>query len=138
VVTFLTPVEMKEDAILEPNLQVKKGDQITVHIGSMHKNPDQWQKAEEFIPERFDPESEYYLTPKGKKRDPISYMPFSVGRRICFGKAFAEVMVRTTSVMLCEAFDFTFDDPDFMNYTPAMGIAQVPDFKCFYHIKMKK
>jgi cytochrome P450 len=62
-------------------------------------------------------------------------MPFSLGKRSCFGKTFAEVAGRTTVAMMLEQFDFTFDDPDFMNYTPAMGIGQGPELKCFYHIK---
>jgi cytochrome P450 len=53
-------------------------------------NPDEWQEPENFIPERFDPESPYYLTPKGTKRHPMSFGPFLGGRRICLGKSFAE------------------------------------------------
>jgi hypothetical protein len=30
---------------------------------------DEWIEPEKFIPERFNPNSPYYLTPSGKKRD---------------------------------------------------------------------
>ena len=138
VAQFCAPLEILEDTILKPNLHVKKGDTLMVNIHGIHHNPHQWQKPKEFIPERFDPESEFYLTPDGKKRETTSYMPFSVGRRSCFGKTFAEVIGRTTAAMLLEAFDFTFDDPDFMNYTPAMGVSSSVEFKPYYHIKIHK
>ena len=47
-----------------------------------------------FIPDRFDPTSKYYLTPKGTKRHPMSYGPFLGGKRICLGKTFAENMAK--------------------------------------------
>ena len=59
----------------------------------MH-NPDEWIEPESFIPERFDPLSKYFLTPKGTKRHPMSYGPFFGGRRICIGKTFTEILGR--------------------------------------------
>ena len=58
----------------------------------LHRNPKQWHEPEEFIPERFDPSSKYFLTPEGKKRHPMAFVPFSGGKRICTGKTFAEIV----------------------------------------------
>ena len=42
------------------------------------------------MPERFDAESPWSLTPSGGKRNPHSFIPFLGGKRICVGKTFAE------------------------------------------------
>jgi cytochrome P450 len=42
-----------------------KGDVIQFDIYNLHRNPDEWPEPEKFIPERFDPNSKYYLTPSG-------------------------------------------------------------------------
>ena len=52
---------------------------------------------EEFIPERFDPENEYYFKPNSNKkeaRDPKSYIPFSFGIRNCAGQTLAKLESR--------------------------------------------
>jgi cytochrome P450 len=59
-----------------------------------------------FIPERFDPESKYYLTPDGKKRNPFSFSPFLGGVRICLGKTFVEEVSKVTLPNLLQKFDF--------------------------------
>lgn len=48
----------------------------------------QWHKPAEFIPERFDPLSEYFYRPNSdnKPRNPRSWVPFSSGIRTCPGK----------------------------------------------------
>jgi len=63
---------------------------IHININALHHNPNEWISPEKYIPERFDPDSEYYLTPSGKKRHPMSFGPFLGGKRICLGKTFAE------------------------------------------------
>ena len=71
-------------------INVAKGDNVTVNIYALHNNKSQWREPERFIPERFDPESEWSLKPDGKKRHPFAFCPFSGGMRVCFGKTFAE------------------------------------------------
>jgi len=58
----------------------------------LHWNTKEWIEPSKYIPERFDPESPYYLTPSGKKRHPMSFGPFLGGKRICLGKTFVETM----------------------------------------------
>ncbi|MFS8160466.1 MAG: cytochrome P450, partial [Candidatus Roizmanbacteria bacterium] len=60
-----------------------------INIYHLHNNPDEWITPHLYIPERFDPESPFYLTPYGTKRHPMSYGPFLGGKRICLGKTFA-------------------------------------------------
>jgi cytochrome P450 len=73
-------------------------------------NPEEWIEPEKYIPERFDPRSKYYLTPKGQKRHPMSYSPFLGGKRICLGKTFAEMVSKVIGPTLLLEFDYDFVD----------------------------
>ena len=75
-------------------LEVKKDDVLCVQMYALHRNANEWQRHNEFLPERFNPESELFLTPSGSKRNPYSWIPFSAGKRICFGKTFAELSLK--------------------------------------------
>ena len=68
----------------------------------------QWQKPDEFIPERFDPKSPLFLTPDGKKRHPLAFNPFLGGRRVCAGKSFAEIVMKLLTATLMSKFEFEF------------------------------
>lgn len=74
---------------------IKKGDKLQLWIYQVHRNSEQWQRPQEFIPERFDPDHPLYLTPDGKKRNPYSFVPFNGGIRMCLGKTQAELNIRT-------------------------------------------
>jgi len=48
-----------------------------------------------FIPERFDPESEYFLKPGTREiRSPYAYIPFSYGVRSCPGQNFSKLELK--------------------------------------------
>ena len=66
-----------------------KGTDLFFDIYALSRLPEQWQKPNEFILERFDPESPLSLTPSGKKRHAMSFVSFGVGNRTCAGKTFA-------------------------------------------------
>jgi cytochrome P450 len=108
---------IQETLRLEPSVQVtstielsetqdlagvtfKKGTQIMIDIYHLHNNPDEWITPSQYIPERFDPESPFYLTPYGNKRHPMSYGPFLGGKRICLGKTFAENMGKSMTALI--------------------------------------
>ena len=86
------------------------GDAFFVNIENIHKREDEWKDCLEFIPERFDPHSEYYLRPDGKKRNPLSYNPFLGGQRICLGKTFAEITLKYALPLYHHFFDFELVD----------------------------
>lgn len=60
-------------------IPISKGSRVVINCLSPHYNPTQWHTPTEFIPERFDPESEFFLKPNSSKkeaRDPKAYIPF--------------------------------------------------------------
>ena len=60
-------------------LKIQKGAPIFIAIQEMHNNKDEWIEPFNFIPERFDPKSPYFLTPGGKRRNTFSFSPFLGG-----------------------------------------------------------
>ena len=71
-----------------------------IDFHNLHRNEQQWIRPDDFIPERFDPESSFFLTPDGKKRHPMAYGPFLGGKRICLGKTFGEMVSKITAPAL--------------------------------------
>ena len=68
---------------------MKKGWEINVAIHAVHRDPRHWQRPDEFLPERFDSLSKLYQTPDGRRRSPLSFLPFSYGSRSCAGQVMA-------------------------------------------------
>ncbi|CDW76461.1 cytochrome family subfamily polypeptide 55 precursor [Stylonychia lemnae] len=105
-----------------------------INIQYLHHNPKEWIDPEEFIPERFDPASQYYLTPQGNKRHPMSFGPFLGGKRICLGKTFAESMLKCMFPVIINQIDFEFDDLELFKRKPTNTFLQKEPS---YMIKLK-
>ena len=104
----ITPIVFEKDTNLAGKITMKKGDCVRLVHWALHKNPDEWQRPEEFLPDRWDPESPLYLTPKGKKRNTLSFMPWNAGKRVCFGKVFAENNLKIILTYFTQWFNFEF------------------------------
>ena len=48
---------------------IKESTIININLWALHHNEDEWQQPHSYIPERFDIESKYNLTPSGTKRN---------------------------------------------------------------------
>ena len=89
------PVKISSDFCFFEDIEVngkiiKKGLPCYLFIQYLQTNVKEWKEPEKYIPERFDPESPWSLTPSGTKRSPYSFGAFLGGKRICVGKTFAE------------------------------------------------
>ena len=59
---------------------IQKGTLLSINLFGPHYSPKEWREPLKFIPERFDPDSEYFMSPwTGKARDQLAFIPFSFG-----------------------------------------------------------
>lgn len=105
--------------------QVRAGDVLQINISGLHKNPAEWQRPKEFIPERFDSSSPLSLTPAGTKRKTMSFCPFYGGKRVCFGKTFAEANLKIMATYLSQYFEMEFVEKDKYPDTHNLPMAQI-------------
>ena len=105
-----TPITLTYKAYEEVNVcgvKIPKGQEIIMGIPYIHFNPEQWHKPTEFLPERFDPESEFFLKPgTNSKRHPKSFNAFSFGKRRCVGQTLALQSVKVILVRLLTNLNF--------------------------------
>lgn len=94
-----------------------------INIYALQRNPDEWKEPNKFIPERFNPSSEWYLTPRGTKRHPMSYGPFLGGKRICLGKTFAENIGKLIVCMVSAQMNFDFTNKEYYKKKPENDIS---------------
>ena len=107
---------------------------MLISIYSLHHNPLEWRDPEKFIPERFDPTSEFYLRPDGKKRNPFSFGPFLGGRRICIGKTFAENIAKCVLSIILNQVKFEFIDKSLYERYPRNNL-QVEETPIIVRVK---
>ena len=93
---------------------MKKGWEINVAIHAVHRDPRHWQKPDEFLPERFDEDSELYLTPEGKRRSPFAFLPFSYGSRSCAGQNMAKTEMSVFVAYMVLFLELELDLDDYM------------------------
>ncbi|CDW76725.1 cytochrome p450 [Stylonychia lemnae] len=97
---------------------IKKDEALIINIYQIHHNQDQWIEDEKYIPERFDPASKYYLTPAGTPRNPLSFIPFIGGKRICLGKTFSEYTFKIIVPLLLSKHKFRLVNQDHITNKP--------------------
>ena len=116
--TFSTSyLHLTQDAKIG-HINIRKGDTFIVNSHYLHSNGKEWQRPDDFIPERFDDTNPISLTPGGKKRNPGSWVPFYLGKRACFGKIFAEASLKIVAIYFCHYFNFSFVEKRFETEFP--------------------
>lgn len=65
---------------------VPENTQVLFNMWNIHRDANHWEDPESFIPERFLNENGKYITGSCE-----SFLPFSAGRRVCFGEALAKM-----------------------------------------------
>jgi cytochrome P450 len=88
-VPFLGRQALGEETIR--NRRIPEGSMVMVVPWLLHRHKRLWDRPDHFIPERFLPEN-------AASRERYSYIPFSVGPRVCAGQAFGQ-----TEAILCLA-----------------------------------
>ena len=100
VAVFTTMYYFENDTKLSDKLTVKANDNLLINIAGLHRNADYWQRPNEFLPDRFDPSHPLSKSPNGERRSAYAFLPFSGGKRICFGKTFAECILKVILTMM--------------------------------------
>lgn len=80
--------------------EIPQDTRVMYSIYLAHRDPQYWDKPEEFCPERF------HHTHDGK-RPPLTYVPFGGGPRNCIGAAFSQIEAQVVLSRLLQEFDFT-------------------------------
>lgn len=82
--------------------------QVRTAIYSMHRDPEYWPRADEFLPARWLPadapgaDPDLALTPQSR----AAYMPFGCGTRLCMGERFALAEMRAAAAALLACYSF--------------------------------
>jgi len=65
------------------------------------------------------------MAPDGKKRKAMAFCPWLGGKRICFGKTFAEANMKILAIYMAENFDMSFVDKERYPDTHSLPLSQV-------------
>jgi cytochrome P450 len=80
------------------HVTLPEGSLACIWIYSLHRNPEYWERPDDFWPER-------WLT-DDNSITPGSYMPFAAGARNCVGQPLANVILRTLLARLIHRYEF--------------------------------
>ncbi|MDX1377423.1 MAG: cytochrome P450 [Anaerolineales bacterium] len=78
---------------------IPKDERMFYSIYLTHRDPEIWENADDFCPERFS---------RGRKTPPFSYVPFGGGPRACIGAAFGQAEARVVMARLLRTHRFEF------------------------------
>lgn len=97
-------------------VDIPKDEILFLNLIYPHFMPDQWHKPLEFIPERFDPESEYFYKPGTNKemRHPKAFIPFTFGMRNCAGQTLAKLEAKIILSKILSRIEFDIN-PQILN-----------------------
>ena len=120
-------------------IPMEPGVAFFINMEMIHRDKDEWQKPFEYIPERFDPDSEYFTRPDGGKRNPLAFGPFLGGQRVCLGKTFAELTLKFTIPMYTYFFDFEYVKEEHKKERPLyqFGSPSVQEIPMYFITKNK-
>ncbi|XP_072050894.1 cytochrome P450 2J4-like [Amphiura filiformis] len=87
-----------EDTTIE-GYDIPKGSVVVSNLWAVHHDPDTWKNPDQFYPDRF-------LDKDGCLREREELIPFSTGRRICFGDQLAKMELYIFFTHLLHRFTF--------------------------------
>ena len=98
-------------------IDFEKGTSFRFDTVTPHHEDAYWLDPKSFIPERHDPESEFYTKSKeqGKIPHTLSRRTFGVGPRMCPGQALAMFEIKVILIYILTHFNIQFDEKDINN-----------------------
>eukprot|EP00250_Pteridium_aquilinum_P017047 c23428_g1_i1 orf=174-1937(+) len=92
----------QEPDVLPGGYKLEAGQDVMISVYNIHHSPQVWERAEEFLPERFDLDGP---VPNESNTD-FRYIPFSGGPRKCVGDQFAMMEAIVALAILLKHLDF--------------------------------
>lgn len=97
-----------------PEYVIPTGTQMFMLGWGMGRDPDLWDRPDEFNPNRWFSEREEGLDLYGKEKRKASehykFMPFSIGQRMCPGYSFAKVSLWLQALTLMQCFEWSLSE----------------------------
>ncbi|MFD8826101.1 cytochrome P450 [Streptomyces sp. NPDC059605] len=93
------PRQARKDALIG-TAKVSEGTFVMLNVAAVHRDPDIWERPDEFIPERF----MNGVPGKGK------YLPFGAGAHMCIGKGFAMMEMSMLLASIIDKFEISLQD----------------------------
>ncbi|XP_078155673.1 cytochrome P450 superfamily protein isoform X1 [Carex rostrata] len=90
------------DDVLPGKYKVNSGQDVMISVYNIHRSPQVWDRADEFIPERFDLEGPI---PNESNTD-FRFIPFSGGPRKCVGDQFALLEAIVALAVVLQKIEF--------------------------------
>lgn len=106
------------------DVDIPKDTIFKIDIATCHYFTNMWLKPEEFRPERFDMDSEFYKEQKEKCPENSNYSrrAFSQGKRSCPGQTLAYLEIKTILAYLVTYLDYDIDDEFLNRYGIGFGL----------------
>nr|ARO89866.1 cytochrome P450 Cyp2u1 [Andrias davidianus] len=103
VVVPLSIPHMASETTVFQGYTIPKGSVIVPNLWAVHRDPNIWEKPNDFNPRRFLDENGQVL-----KKD--AFIPFGIGRRVCMGEQLAKMELFLMFVNLMQSFSFLLAD----------------------------
>lgn len=106
------------------DVPIQKGEQLIINILYTHHNPEIYKEPLEFVPDRFDPNSELFT------KTIKSWLPFSFGMRNCLGQTLAKLESKVIISRILTKLDFEVDAEIIKNNYTRFGMHSVSKLMC--------
>lgn len=106
VVVPLSVPHMASESTVFQGYTIPKGSVVLANLWAVHRDPQVWDKPNDFNPSRF-------LDDHGQILKKEAFIPFGIGRRVCMGEQLAKMELFLMFVNLLQSFSFSFADDTF-------------------------
>ncbi|XP_019186318.1 PREDICTED: 3,9-dihydroxypterocarpan 6A-monooxygenase-like isoform X2 [Ipomoea nil] len=118
----------REDCMIN-GYKIPKNSRLVVNLYAVNRNPEAWENAAEFVPERYlanTTEENLLIQPdelEGLQGQTFDYVPFGGGRRGCPGAALAAAVLHSTLGATVQCFDWKIKGAERVNMEEGVGFS---------------